>query len=164
LCYLRRQPDSAINYTQLKGLAMNPRADEKIKIIDAAPAQVFEAISDPNKLTLWWGPDGFSNTFHAFDFRQGGSWRFTMHGPDGRNYENENCFREIQENRKVVIEHIYEPHFILTIELSGSGNETQVSWQQLFDSPEQYQSHVHIVSMANQQNLDKLERVVMQGA
>jgi uncharacterized protein YndB with AHSA1/START domain len=143
---------------------MNPRADEKIKIIDAAPAQVFEAIRDPNKLASWWGPDGFSNTFHAFDFRQGGSWRFTMHGPDGRNYENENCFREIQENKKVVIEHIHEPHFILTIELSGSGNETQVSWQQLFDSPEQYQSLVHIVSTANQQNLDKLERVVMQCA
>ncbi len=34
-------------------------------------------------------------TTHAFDFRPGGVWRFVMHGPDGRDYQNRITFDEI---------------------------------------------------------------------
>ena len=33
---------------------------------------VFQAWTDPAHLNEWWGPNGFTNTFHIFDFREGG--------------------------------------------------------------------------------------------
>jgi uncharacterized protein YndB with AHSA1/START domain len=36
-----------------------------------------------------------SNTFHTFEFRPGGSWIFTMHGPDSADYANQSEFVEI---------------------------------------------------------------------
>jgi uncharacterized protein YndB with AHSA1/START domain len=36
----------------------------------AAPRElVFEAFSNPGHLVHWWGPEGFTNTFHEFDMR-----------------------------------------------------------------------------------------------
>ena len=49
---------------------------------------VFEAFANPAQLKEWWGPNGFTNTFHEFQFVPGGDWRFTMHAPDGAKYEN----------------------------------------------------------------------------
>lgn len=48
-------------------------ADRRIdtsRRVSFAPAQVFEAFRDPAVLAVWWGPDGFTNTFYEFDFRQ----------------------------------------------------------------------------------------------
>lgn len=63
--------------------------------IDAPRARVFEAWTDPRHLAQWWGPDGFATTTSAFDMRPAGAWRFVMHGPDGRDYENRITFDEI---------------------------------------------------------------------
>ncbi len=51
------------------------------------------AVSDPKHLAQWWGPDGFTITTSSFDFRAGGVWRFVMHGPDGRDYQNRVTYR-----------------------------------------------------------------------
>lgn len=67
------------------------------RIVNASCAKVFRAFSDPNHLQNWWGPKGFKNTFHEFDFRQNGKWRFMMHGPNGIDYPNESQFLEIVE-------------------------------------------------------------------
>ena len=63
--------------------------------IPATAAQVFAAISSPERLARWWGPAGFTNTFDVCEFRSGGRWSFVMHGPDGRNYPNEKMIAEI---------------------------------------------------------------------
>jgi|SRR5215510_16077294 len=62
---------------------------------DAPRALVFEVWTDPNHLAQWWGPQGFTTTTSAFDMRVGGVWRFVMHGPDGRDYQNRITFDEI---------------------------------------------------------------------
>ena len=53
------------------------------RTLDLPRSLVFQAFSDPDHLAHWWGPRGFTNTFHAFDLRPGGVWTFVMHGPDG---------------------------------------------------------------------------------
>ena len=63
--------------------------------IPATVEQVFAAFSDPERLSRWWGPAGFTNTFTTCEFNPGGRWSFTMHGPDGKNYRNECLFAEI---------------------------------------------------------------------
>ncbi|HEU4650394.1 MAG TPA: SRPBCC domain-containing protein [Croceibacterium sp.] len=69
------------------------------RLIDAPPERVFRAFAEPEHLAKWWGPNGFTSTFDTFELRPGGHWRFTLHGPDGTNYPNENVFREIVSAR-----------------------------------------------------------------
>src|SRR6185369_10233222 len=63
--------------------------------------KVFKAFADPTHLARWWGPSGFRNTFEEFDFRPGGTWRFTMHGPDGTDHPNRSVFLDIQEPARI---------------------------------------------------------------
>ena len=100
------------------------------RLIDATPEQVFSAFSQPERLARWWGPDGFSSTFEAFDLRPGGSWRFVMHGPDGTNYPNVNVFKTVEPPNRVEVEHISENHhFVLSITFAGHGSQTLVRWR-----------------------------------
>ena len=68
-------------------------------------ALVWQAWTDPKHLAQWWGPNGFSTTTSAFDMRPGGVWRFVMHGPDGRDYENRITFDEIVRPERLVYHH-----------------------------------------------------------
>jgi uncharacterized protein YndB with AHSA1/START domain len=124
--------------------------------IQAPIEKIFAAISDPARLARWWGPAGFTNTFHLCEFKRGGRWTFIMHGPDGKNYPNENVFAEIDPPHKVVIDHMSEPKFRLTIALSASETGTLVSWSQAVENVEFARSVEHIVVPSNEQNLDRL--------
>ena len=129
--------------------------------IPAKPAQVFAAISNPERLARWWGPNGFTNTFTAFDFKTGGKWSLVMHGPDGANYPNDNVFGEIIPNQKVVVEHPMQPVFRLTIELAPSSTGTLVTWAQTFQSDDVARQIEHIVVPANDENLQRLQAEVL---
>ena len=131
--------------------------------IPASVEQVFAAISDPERLARWWGPAGFTNTFDVCEFKNGGRWSFVMHGPDGRNYPNENVFVEIQPPGKVVIRHDSEPQFSLTIKLTPTGEGTLVSWSQKLVSSDIAKRIAHIIVPANEENLDRLAAEVSRG-
>lgn len=124
--------------------------------IPAAVEEVFAAFSDPERLARWWGPAGFTNTFRLCEFENGGHWSYVMHGPNGGNYRNESVFAEIESPGKVVIEHVSEPKYRLTIGLAPSPTGTVVSWSQTFERPEVAARIEHIVVPANEQNLDRL--------
>jgi uncharacterized protein YndB with AHSA1/START domain len=132
--------------------------------IPATVEQVFAAISDPRRLARWWGPAGFTNTFSVCEFKNGGRWSLVMHGPDGQNYPNENMFAEIESPTKVVVLHIGEPKFRLTITLTSSDGPaagTVVSWSQAFENSEVAKRIEHIVVPANDQNLQRLADEVL---
>lgn len=129
--------------------------------ISAPIESVFAAISTPERLARWWGPEGFSNTFETCEFKPGGRWVYTMHGPDGRDYPNETVFAEIDSPTKVVIQHDSLPKYTLVITLTSAQNETVVSWVQTFDKPEVAKAIAHIVVPANEQNLDRLTTEVI---
>jgi uncharacterized protein YndB with AHSA1/START domain len=129
--------------------------------IPATAQQIFAAISDPLLLARWWGPAGFTNTFSAFEFKPGGRWTFVMHGPDGRNYPNENRFEIIETPHRVVIAHVLPPLFRLTISLTPSAGGTTLAWAQAFESAEVASQVAHMVVPANEQNLDRLTAVVL---
>lgn len=123
--------------------------------LPAKPAAVFAAFKDPDRLASWWGPAGFSNTIHGFDFRPGGTWTFSMHGPDGRTYPNECVFPAIIENEKIVIRHESQPNFELTLTLRETEAGTLVTWEQAFADPTVASAIRHLVEPANEQNLDR---------
>ncbi len=64
--------------------------------LPAKPDVVYAAFSEPSRLAKWWGPNGFSNIFQLFEFKQGGNWKFTMIGPDGKTYPNECVFEGVR--------------------------------------------------------------------
>jgi len=76
-----------------------------MRVLDAPRALVFDMWSDPKHLAQWWGPDGFTTTTSAFDLRPGGVWRFVMHGPDGRDYQNRIVFEEVVRPERIVYRH-----------------------------------------------------------
>jgi len=124
--------------------------------IAATVEEVFAAFSDPERLARWWGPAGFTNTFHVCEFETGGRWVYTMHSPNGGNPENESVFELVEPLRKVVIRHTSQPLYRLTIEPTPSAAGTTVSWTQVFDDAEVAGRIAKIVAPANEQNLDRL--------
>ena len=129
--------------------------------IPAPPEQVFAAFSDPARLARWWGPAGFTNTFTLCEFTPGGLWSFVMHGPDEGNYANESTFAAIDPPRQVVIQHISEPRFLLTVTLEASAAGTSLCWTQAFENADVAERVRHIVVPSNEQNLDRLTAEVL---
>ena len=117
---------------------------------------MFEAWTDPNQLKLWWGPKGFSNTFHVCEMKPGGEWRYTMHGPDGRNFENEVRFVEIAVPERIILDHISAPRFRLTVLFEELGNRTKITFRQLFESPSVYTQVKQRAVPGNEDNMDRL--------
>ena len=58
------------------------------RVINAPRELVFKVWTEPKHIEKWWGPNGFRTTTQRMEFRPGGIWRFVMHGPDGRDYQN----------------------------------------------------------------------------
>jgi uncharacterized protein YndB with AHSA1/START domain len=131
------------------------------RVFDAPVENVFTAWSNPELLKRWWGPKGFTNTFYVFDFRPGGDWTFTMHGPDGGNYHNESVFIEIEEPKRIVLNHVSKPRFRLTVEFEDEDdNRTKLIFQQLFETVEEYNKVKVFAADANEENMDRLEAVL----
>jgi uncharacterized protein YndB with AHSA1/START domain len=128
--------------------------------VGASPDAVFRAFEDGSTLSSWWGPAGFSNAFETHEFRAGGVWKFVMRGPDGKNYPNESTFLEITRPGRIVVRHLSEPKFTLTVSISQSGTGSVDRWSQQFDSEEVSRAVAHFVTPANEQNLDRLEAVL----
>jgi uncharacterized protein YndB with AHSA1/START domain len=136
-------------------------ADREIvttRLIDAPRELVFRAWTAPDHLVRWWGPKGFTNTFHEFDPRPGGAWRFVMHGPDGVDYKNESVFREVVEPERIVFSHLRPMHrFRVTATFADEAGKTRLVWHMLFESVTECQTVGRFAVEANEQNLDRLE-------
>lgn len=131
------------------------------RILPSPRERVFEAFRDPHRLAQWWGPQGFTNTFEAFDFRPGGHWRFTMHGPDGTDYPNHSVFEEILAPERIVFRHLDEGHpFQMTILLAEENGSTRLTWRMLHPTAEKCAQIRPFVAGANEQNFDKLEALL----
>jgi uncharacterized protein YndB with AHSA1/START domain len=134
------------------------------RMIGARAEKVFGAFERADLLARWWGPKGFTNTFEVFEFRPGGRWVFMMHAPNGANFHNENVFREIERERRIVLEHTVTPWFRLTVTLTPNvmehGEATHLEWAQEFESAEMAEKVRARAATANEEVLDRLEEVV----
>src|SRR4051794_4639800 len=88
--------------------AQSATADREIvltRVISAARELVFEAFTEVRHLSRWWGPEGFTTTTRAFEFRVGGEWDFVLHGPDGTDYQEWICWTEITPPERIALRH-----------------------------------------------------------
>ena len=61
-------------------------AGKKIIVIrefDAPVEEVWKAWTDSTILDLWWAPKPWKAKTKSMDFREGGTWLYSMVGPDG---------------------------------------------------------------------------------
>ena len=130
------------------------------RVLSVNRRDVFAVFEQPDRLAQWWGPNGFRNTFEQFEFSPDGLWIYVMHGPNGVDYPNDSVFREVTPDTRIVIEHVSQPRFTLTVTLTARGDNTHVAWVQEFESPEVAARLRPICEPANEQNLDRLQSLL----
>lgn len=120
---------------------------------------VYRAWTEPDHLKNWWGPDGFTNTFHIFDLRVGGRWSFTMHGPDKGHYNNECTFVVIREPALLVWDRQSKPIFQVEVVFEKiTDTETNVIFKQKFATEEECSKLRKYVPEKNEENMNRLEK------
>lgn len=118
------------------------------RTFDAPRELVWEAVTNPEHVVHWWGPDGFTNTLEKMDFRVGGVWKHVMHGPDGTNYPNKSTFTAIVKHERIEYSHgggrKGDPavQFEATWTFETVGKQTKVTLRALFPTVEAYQTTV----------------------
>lgn len=127
---------------------------------DAPRELVYRAWTTPDLLARWWGPKGFTNTFHEIDIKPGGAWRFTMHGPDGTDYPNHSVFVEIVPMERVVLDHLSGHEFRVTATFEDLGGRTGVTFRQLFKVTEEFEQAKPYCMEGNEQNFDRLGKLL----
>ncbi|MBL7846079.1 MAG: SRPBCC family protein [Cyclobacteriaceae bacterium] len=134
------------------------------RLIKAPRHLVWEVWTNPEHIKHWWGPNGFTNTIHKMEVKQGGAWEFIMHGPDGTDYKNKNVFSEVVEGEKLVYNHVTGPLFEATITLVSEGDDTLVTMTSVFESEEQLKKVIEVFKADEgmKQNIDRLERYLAQ--
>ncbi|MFJ5862533.1 SRPBCC family protein [Pseudarthrobacter sp. NPDC092439] len=65
---------------------------------DFPVADVFRAHKDPGLIAQWLGPRRMKMDVDHYEFRTGGSYRYTHTGPEGVPYEFRGVFHTVREN------------------------------------------------------------------
>lgn len=110
------------------------------RVYDAPLAAVWEAWAISEEVAQWWGPRGFTLTTHSRDLRTGGHWHYTMHGPDGTDYENTTQYLEVVPMQRMVYDHgghqDRPPLFRATALFTERDGRTQLDMSMAFATPE----------------------------
>ncbi|HEY8903800.1 MAG TPA: SRPBCC family protein [Chthoniobacterales bacterium] len=122
------------------------------RVYDAPVRAVWDAWTDPEQAAHWWGPRGFTITTHSKDLRPGGHWSYTMHGPDGTNYENRTLYHEVEECAKLVYDHggadDRPPLFRVTVLFSEAEGRTTMEMTMKVETPEALEEIKKIIKHA----------------
>jgi uncharacterized protein YndB with AHSA1/START domain len=101
------------------------------RIYDAPVTRVWDAWTDVEQVARWWGPRGFTITTHSKDLRPGGSWVYTMHGPDGTDYPNFARYHDVEPYARLMYDHgatseDAQPRFRVTVTFRDLNGKTEL--------------------------------------
>lgn len=121
---------------------MSTRPDPAVlhlhRVYAAPVTAVWDAWTDPAQVAKWWGPRGFTLTHHSKDLRAGGHWRYTMHGPDGKDYPNLTTYHEVVPGSRLVYDHgatdETPPLFRVTVTFTEVDGGTRLDFEMRFPS------------------------------
>lgn len=128
------------------------------RTVNADQKTAWKAWADPAHLQNWWGPNGFTNSFHEHTLKPGGRWRFTMHGPEAGNYENDCVFVDIIEEELLVWDRNSQPLFRVVVLFEPvSDLQTHIQFLMIFATAEECSKLKKYVVDKNEENFDRLE-------
>jgi uncharacterized protein YndB with AHSA1/START domain len=88
--------------------AIDPQRDLVLtRLIDAPPAKLFRAWTEPALIQQWFAPLPFTTPHAEVDLRAGGSNLVVMRGPDGKDYPNPGVYLEVVPNKRLVLTNAY---------------------------------------------------------
>lgn len=73
-----------------------------VRRIKAPPARVFAALTRPEQMLLWWGPDAGPTLRATADVRPGGRFSIVFRLLNGDEHNPTGCYREVVPDRKLV--------------------------------------------------------------
>jgi len=89
----------------------------------ASREAVFSALTDPEALAQWFGPQGVTVKVVSLDLRPGGSYSFEFHGSEGSFHALTGSYLEIERPRRLVTTWIWGG------QLDYAGIETRVTYE-----------------------------------
>jgi uncharacterized protein YndB with AHSA1/START domain len=78
------------------------------RVFNAPPRLVYEATNKPEHLKHWWGCRMFELVVCEVDLRVGGTFRYVLRAPNGREDGFHGVYREIIPAERVVHTYVYE--------------------------------------------------------
>jgi uncharacterized protein YndB with AHSA1/START domain len=106
---------------------------------NAAPAKVYAAWADPEKIKLWMGPGEVKVLRTEGDARTGGRFRWVMLAPNGEEHDVSGVYREVLPNEKLVFTWAWkstperESLVTVTFKPDGDGTLFTLMHEQFFD-------------------------------
>lgn len=97
------------------------------RIFDAPREFVWKAWTDPELITKWWGPEGFTSPSAKVDLQVGGKAIFAMRGPVGSEWDrvmySSGVYKEIIPYEKIVTTDYFSDAEGNMIEPSAEGQD-----------------------------------------
>jgi uncharacterized protein YndB with AHSA1/START domain len=106
------------------------------RLLPAAPADVFRAMTDAKQLSRWWGPSGFTVPHLEIDPRPGGDYTFEMQPPEGEAFRLSGEFLQVDSPGRLVYTFRWDPpdpddrETVVDLSLEDRGGHTQVDLTQ----------------------------------
>jgi len=110
------------------------------RVFDAQPALVFDALTKPDLIKLWYGPAGWSLDICEVDLKVGGKWRFVSRNPTGKQIGQFGVYHEIERPSLIANSESWEDwdagETFVTNLLFGLHGQTKLTSTILFPSQE----------------------------
>jgi uncharacterized protein YndB with AHSA1/START domain len=132
------------------------------RLLSAPRDLVWKALTAPEHIKHFWGPDGFTNSISHMDVKVGGEWLFTMHGPDGKDWPNRIIYRTVTAPSYLAWEHDGgkdDPdghRFFGELELFEEGTKTRIELRMLESSLSARDAVAKYAGEGGRQNLERL--------
>jgi uncharacterized protein YndB with AHSA1/START domain len=138
------------------------------RVLDAPLTVVFHALSEPQEVAKWWGPEGFTIPSVESDLRPGGSYRIAMQPPEGELFYLAGEFLEVAPPQRLSYTFRWEPpdaedrETVVSLSLRDmAGTKTELAFTQ-GDFATERRRALHEEGWT--QTLDKLEALMSPAA
>ena len=120
------------------------------RVFDAPRDLVWKVITDPARVTNWWGPQGDTTTVLEMDVRTGGRWSYVSHTSGGEDVPFHGEYLDVEPPERIVRTFIVDiPGFAdkvgrETLTLEDLGGRTRMTERSHFDTMEDLQTQLDV--------------------
>jgi uncharacterized protein YndB with AHSA1/START domain len=134
---------------------------------DAPRWLVFEALTEPEHVAHWWGPRNSKMKVCEIDFREGGTWRYVLTCPAGKEVAFSGVYHEIVKPERLVCTECYEepslgnPKWRLTMTLEEANGKTTLRSHVVHPNKESRDGHLNAnMEPGAAETFDRLEEIL----